>query len=56
MDEWVRVSKAAQMLGLSAARVVQLVDSGALKGRRGVYGREVNAEALANLIQERKAQ
>ena len=51
--DWVKLSEAARQLGLSAERVRQLVDSGVLLGRRGVYGREVNAEALAALIKER---
>ena len=54
MDEWVTVSQAAARLGLSAARIRQMVDSGELLGRRGPYGREVNAEALEQLVIKRR--
>ena len=55
MNGWVTLSEAAAKLGLSAARVRQLVDSGELLGRRGPYGREVDAEDLERLIIQRRA-
>jgi hypothetical protein len=54
--ELVTVSEAARLIGLSAARVRQLADAGALAGERGPYGRlisRVSAEDYARGREDR---
>jgi hypothetical protein len=53
--EWVSVSQAAQMLGLTPARVRQMTNAGGLKHKMTPLGRLIDTEDVERLHRERSA-
>jgi excisionase family DNA binding protein len=52
---WLSMSQAARLLGLSTARVRQLISDGQLRAERTVLGRLVDPASLNELMEQRRA-